>query len=68
MRPLLCMESSSAPRDTARAMSEENLQVVRAGFDAFSRGDMPAMPWLDLFMMRRQLLNLKSLAERAAKS
>ena len=24
-------------------MSEENLQVVRAGFDAFSRGDMPAM-------------------------
>ena len=23
-------------------MSEENLQVVRAGFDAFSRGDMPA--------------------------
>jgi ketosteroid isomerase-like protein len=28
-------------------MSEENLQVVRAGFDAFSRGDMPAM--LELF-------------------
>jgi len=24
-------------------MSEENLQVVRAVFDAFSRGDMPAM-------------------------
>jgi ketosteroid isomerase-like protein len=24
-------------------MSEENLQVVRAGFDAFSRGDTPAM-------------------------
>ncbi len=24
-------------------MSEENLQVVRAGFDAFSRGDMPAL-------------------------
>jgi uncharacterized protein len=24
-------------------MSEENLRVVRAGFDAFSRGDMPAM-------------------------
>ena len=23
-------------------MSEENLQLVRAGFDAFSRGDMPA--------------------------
>ena len=27
-------------------MSEENLQAVRAGFDAFSRGDMPA--FLDL--------------------
>jgi len=24
-------------------MSEQNLQIVRAGFDAFSRGDMPAM-------------------------
>ena len=24
-------------------MSEQNLQVIRAGFDAFSRGDMPAM-------------------------
>jgi ketosteroid isomerase-like protein len=28
-------------------MSEENLQVVRAAFDTFSRGDMPAM--LELF-------------------
>src|ERR671914_59566 len=24
-------------------MSQENVEIVRAGFDAFSRGDMPAM-------------------------
>lgn len=28
----------------------------------------PTMPWLDLFMMRRQLLNLQGLAERDARA
>ena len=36
----------------------------RAGAAAGSR----AMPWLDLLMMRRQLLNLKQLAERDART
>jgi hypothetical protein len=26
---LLCMESSSVPRDTGRAMSEKNVEIVR---------------------------------------
>ena len=33
------MESSSPPRDTAGAMSEENVTVVRRMYDAFHRGD-----------------------------
>jgi ketosteroid isomerase-like protein len=30
-------------RDTARAMSEENVEIVRNGFAAFERGDMEAL-------------------------
>jgi ketosteroid isomerase-like protein len=30
-------------RDTERAVSKENLKVVRAAFDAYFRGDVPAM-------------------------
>ena len=31
------------PRDTARAMSQENLEIVRRVFDAFKRGDLEAV-------------------------
>src|SRR4051812_45599297 len=30
------------PRDTQRAMSQENLEVVRAAYDAWNAGDMDA--------------------------
>ena len=38
------MESGTPPRDTAQAMSEENVEVVRKLTDAFNRGDLDA--WL----------------------
>ena len=38
------MESSGRQRDTAWAMSEENVEVVRKQIDAFNRGDLDA--WL----------------------
>jgi ketosteroid isomerase-like protein len=41
---LLCMESSGPPRDTAWAMSQENVEVVRKLIDAVNRGDLDA--WL----------------------
>ena len=31
-------------RDTARAMSQENVEVVRAAMDAFNRRDLAAGP------------------------
>ena len=34
------MESSSPPRDTAWAMSEENVKAVRDAAAAFNRGDL----------------------------
>src|SRR5690242_9019500 len=33
------MESSTLPRDTAWAMSEENVEAARRALDAFNRGD-----------------------------
>ena len=32
-----------AARDTARAMSQENVEIVRRGFEAFMRGDISAL-------------------------
>ena len=40
---LLCMESSGPPRDTAWAMSEENVAVVQAFVDTWNAGDMDAV-------------------------
>jgi ketosteroid isomerase-like protein len=42
----LCMESGGIdqPRDTARAMSEENVEQARKAIDALNRGDLDA--WL----------------------
>jgi ketosteroid isomerase-like protein len=41
------MESSGGQRDTAWAMSEENVEKVRAVFAAHNRGDLDA--WMDLY-------------------
>jgi ketosteroid isomerase-like protein len=38
-KALLCMESSTPPRDTAWAMSEENVERVRWGYEAWNRRD-----------------------------
>jgi ketosteroid isomerase-like protein len=37
---LRCLESSNEGRDTARAMSKENEEVVRGIYDAWLRGEM----------------------------
>ena len=39
------MESSTLPRDTAWAMSEENVEVVRSIFAAWDRGDYRSSDW-----------------------
>ncbi len=36
-------DDSAAPGGTARARSQENVEMVRAGFEALSRGDLDAM-------------------------
>jgi uncharacterized protein len=44
LRPATTFRSSSqvflAVRDTARAMSQENVEIVRRGYEAFDRGDI----------------------------
>ena len=37
---LLCMESSGLSRDTARAMSQENVEIVLDQWDAWSDGNL----------------------------
>jgi ketosteroid isomerase-like protein len=37
------MESSTPPRDTAWAMSEENIEIVRRAVDAWNRRDIEAL-------------------------
>jgi ketosteroid isomerase-like protein len=39
----LCMESGIPSRDTAWAMSEENLAAIKRGYEALNRGDASAM-------------------------
>jgi ketosteroid isomerase-like protein len=38
-KQLLCMESSTPRRDTAWAMSEENVEIVRSIYEAMNRRD-----------------------------
>ena len=37
------MESATDPRDTARGMSEENVEIVRSIYEAFNRRDWDAV-------------------------
>jgi ketosteroid isomerase-like protein len=50
-RLLLCMESGTPSRDTARAMSEENVEVVRRYYAAWNAGGLDAARvfWSDDF-------------------
>ena len=48
------------PAGTARSRLVVRIASRRGGAKLLAR----ALPWLDLFMMRRQLLNLKRLSER----
>jgi uncharacterized protein len=40
--PLFCMESATPQRDTAWAMSEENIEIVRSIYEALNRVDWDA--------------------------
>jgi hypothetical protein len=62
---LLCMESATAPRDTARAMSEENVEMARRGWKAALR-DPPDWETLDaLIDPQHELFTLVGLVEGA---
>src|SRR5207248_4615493 len=37
---LLCMGSGASSRDTAGAMSRENIEIARRAFEALNRGDL----------------------------
>jgi hypothetical protein len=43
----LCMESSGYRRDTAWAMSEENVEVTQQIFRAWERADFSSVEWAD---------------------
>jgi ketosteroid isomerase-like protein len=38
------MDSKGRWRDTARAMSKENIETIRAFYDVYNRGDFDALP------------------------
>jgi uncharacterized protein len=37
------LRAARSPRDTGRAMSQENVEILRRGYEAFSRGDFDAI-------------------------
>jgi uncharacterized protein len=37
------LRTARSPRDTERAMSQENVEILRRGYEAFSRGDFDAI-------------------------
>ena len=52
---MLCMESTFPvlSRDTARAMSDENMEIARRCFDAWTRDDLDAfLAWSSSRMAR----------------
>ena len=56
------MESSTPRRDTAWAMSEENVELTRRVFDAWNRGDYEA--WIELFDRDCEFRPLRAQLER----
>ena len=57
------MESSGVRRDTGPAMSEENVEIVRDAFAAFTRGDIEGVLRLcdeDILIVQAPELDRKS--------